>query len=435
MTKLEQLKQLVSDLDSLQWLPAATIADNQSRDLASLVHHHAEFSPQFKQRLEENNLMPSDIDDVHKIKKLPLLSKRDIQTAGTSFYATEIPESDQPTGMVKTSGSTGETITVQATNRVAMWYHANTMREQQWHARDPMSKITNIRAHFEQYAQLPNWGQPFTFFSNTGPMQAIPIRVPLEQQADLIRDFGTNILMSYPNSLSALCDVWKATGFDVPTLKHLRSIGETVTDAVRDTVRSVTGLEIVDVYSSQEAGNMAAQCPDSGLYHVMSENIIMEIIGDDDQPVGPGETGRVIITDLHNFASPMIRYDIGDWAEACEPCKCGRGLMTFRRVMGRNRNMLQHPDGTRNWPMVGYHAFDTLDFIVRKFQVIQQTLLDIDYNIVTDHPLTAEQEAALLAIAQSRLGAEFNIRVIRHAESWPILPNGKHEEFICRVKP
>jgi phenylacetate-CoA ligase len=52
----------------------------------------------------------------------------------------------------------------------------------------------------------------------------------------------------------------------------------------------------------------------------------------------------VVVTTLHNFATPLIRYDIGDYAAIGEPCTCGRGLPVLTRILGRVRNMLALPN-------------------------------------------------------------------------------------------
>jgi phenylacetate-CoA ligase len=54
-----------------------------------------------------------------------------------------------------------------------------------------------------------------------------------------------------------------------------------------------------------------------------------------------------VVTPLHNFAMPLIRYAIGDYAEAGPPCACGRGLPVLARILGRARNLLTLPHGER----------------------------------------------------------------------------------------
>ena len=97
------------------------------------------------------------------------------------------------------------------------------------------------------------------------------------------------------------------------------------------------------MYSSQEVGYIALECPTGESYHVQAENVLVEVLDDQDRPCSPGDVGRVVVTALHNFATPLLRYDIGDYAEVGAPCPCGRGLPALRRIMGRQRNMALLP--------------------------------------------------------------------------------------------
>jgi hypothetical protein len=83
--------------------------------------------------------------------------------------------------------------------------------------------------------------------------------------------------------------------------------------------------------------------------------------------------------------------------------------------------------------MVGMYNFDELDFIIRKYQVIQHSKEMIEYKIVTDDPITEAQREALIAIARKALGDAFTYTVTRYEKEWPLPPNGKFEEFVCKV--
>src|SRR5690606_36464707 len=108
---------------------------------------------------------------------------------------------------------------------------------------------------------------------------------------------------------------------------------------------------VLDTYGCQEAGKLALACPE-GRYHVCVESVLLEIIDDAGAPVGPGGEGWVVITSLFNYATPFIRYRLGDRAVAGdgEPCPCGRTLPVIARILGCARNMLVMPDGSRRWP-------------------------------------------------------------------------------------
>ena len=127
----------------------------------------------------------------------------------------------------------------------------------------------------------------------------------------------------------------------------MRTFGEILEPVCRATCQQVFGVKVVDMYSSQEVGYIALQCPEHEHYHVQAENLLVEVLAEDGRGCGPGEVGRVVVTTLHNFAMPLLRYDIGDYAEVGASCPCGRGLGVLTRILGRQRNLLVLPDGRR----------------------------------------------------------------------------------------
>ena len=210
-----------------------------------------------------------------------------------------------------------------------------------------------------------------------------------------------------------------------------RTRGTGIVSGLRTDARRVFGVDVVDNYSSQEGGIMAIQCPEAGTYHV-AEHILIEVVDTDGHPCAPGETGRILMTDLINYATPLIRYEIGDYAEVGAPCPCGRPLATIRRFLGRERNLVLLPDGSRRWPLVGFHRWNEV-FPVRQFQFIQEDRHTVTAKMSATGRPTAEQEATLATIIQESLGHPFTIRFQWQEEPLPRGPGGKFEEFQCRA--
>jgi phenylacetate-CoA ligase len=164
----------------------------------------------------------------------------------------------------------------------------------------------------------------------------------------------------------------------------------------------------------------------------MSESLIVEVLDNDGNACAEGETGRVVITDLQNFATPLIRYTLGDYAEVGGVCPCGRGLHTLRRILGRERNLILRPDGTRHRPTFGILKMHEV-VAVRQFQFIQHDLETIEVRLVTEASIHAEQENKLRAIIQKNMGYKYKINFTYFDQRIPLPPSGKFEEFICKV--
>jgi len=83
--------------------------------------------------------------------------------------------------------------------------------------------------------------------------------------------------------------------------------------------------------------------------------------------------------------------------------------------------------------MVGMYDFDKLDFLVRRYQVVQHSLTDIEYRIVVDEPVSESQQQDLINLAAAAMGSEFTYQVTQQTSDFAVNPNGKFEEFVCKI--
>ncbi|HMH48732.1 MAG TPA: AMP-binding protein [Candidatus Acidoferrum sp.] len=426
------LAALVLHLEATQWMAPPELAASQHRQLVVVAEHAARHAPLFRRRLARAHVEPRDLLSPDGLRKVPLLHRRDLQSAGPELYCTDVPPSHLPLEETRTSGSTGEPVVVKRTAVDQLFWSAMTIRDHLWHERDVGKGLSVIRATIQSYSRVASWGPPMSTLFATGPSQRIPITTSAEQQLDWLAAFKPNNLVIYPASLDALARFCGQRQVVLPGLQHIRTIGETLPPAVRALASAAFGAKVEDVYSSQEMGVIAIECPSSGLYHVMAEALIVEVVDDAGRTCKDGEVGRVVATALHNFATPLIRYDIGDYAEVAGPCPCGRGLPTLRRILGRERNLIVMPDGTRHWPLVGFHRFQEIGPI-RQYQFIQHDRERIEVRLVSEAPLSAAQEAELSAVIQDALGHPFVLSFTYFAGAIPRGPGGKFEEFVCNV--
>jgi phenylacetate-CoA ligase len=213
----------------------------------------------------------------------------------------------------------------------------------------------------------------------------------------------------------------------------VRTIGETLTSEVRELCATAWGAAVSDVYSCEESGYIAIQCGEHHNYHIQSENVLLEIVDEAGHACGPGQTGRVLITTLRNYATPLIRYELGDYAELGEPCPCGRGLPVIRRILGRTRNRLIMPDGESCFPYLGDRAdYREITTDIRKFQFVQRSLEEIELKLVLGKPLDQSQERRMQELVRCNLGAHFKV-LLTYPEDIAKTGRGKYEEFVSLV--
>jgi phenylacetate-CoA ligase len=426
------LAALMRQLDDTQWMDTASLTAMQFRQLGQVAAHCARQSPHFQGRLRRAGLEPRDLLTPEGLQRLPVLTRRDLQS-GENVFCAELPTGHAPVFDARTSGSTGEPVAVRRTSVSHLDWLAMTLREHLWHKRDFRGRLCAIRANISAPGSLANWGAPASLLFDTGPSIGIPISTDIASQIRLIADFAPDNLLVYPNNLKAIMQECTARGISLPGLRHIRSIGETLSPHLREEAAAFFHARVADCYSSQEVGYLACECPDAPLYHVMAETVIVEVLDENAAPCREGQVGRVVVTDLHNFATPLIRYDIGDYAEVGPPCPCGRGLPTLKRILGRERNLVLLPDGTRHWPLVGYAKYREIA-PVNQFQLVQEDRDNVVVRLVTERPLTSGEEDALGSHIQESLGFAFALRFVYFDGRIPAGPMGKFEEFICKLR-
>lgn len=427
-----------AQLDETQWLPVAELRRLQLAQLDLLLRHAHATSPGWRARLEAAGYRPDRPLAEDTFARLSVLRREDLQREEEALRCAQVPQAHGTLTTAATSGSTGRPVRVQKTGLCDLFWQALTLREHRWHHRDLSGKLAVIR-HFKQPGveppaghRLDVWGPSTNVAYRTGPSSLLTIWADPRAQAKWLRRENPDYLLTYPSNLRALARLFERRQKRLPKLREIRTVSEMLTPDVKAYAERVFGVPITDVYSSQEVGYVAAQC-DQHRYHVQSEACRVEVLDDAGRPCGPGEVGRVVVTPLHNFAQPLLRYDLGDLAEVGEPCSCGRGLPVLARVLGRVRNLLVYPDGHRAWPLFRDDRFAEIA-PVRQYQLVQKTLEHLELRLVADRPLTGSEEDALRAILVDRLRHPFRITFAYPSEI-PRSAGGKYEDFRSEVDP
>lgn len=427
---------LLWQLERSQWWSADALRAHQMRQLAVVLEHAAKQVPFYRNRLAGLDLASCSTPDGWA--GLPILTRADIQAAGPQLRAEAMPREHGRFHEVQTSGSTGQPIRAFGSDITAFFWNVLTLRGHLWHKRDFSGKLASIRVLDDgvgappRGTPVPAWGPATDVAWVTGPSTLLNLATAsVSQQAEWLQRESPDYLLTHPSNLAALVRAMGPRPAVLPKLREVWTIAESLDEGVRRFVEEEWQLRVVDTYSSKECGYLATQCPVAGHYHVHAESVLVEILDDTGRPAEPGEVGRVVISTLHNYATPLLRYEIGDYAEVGLPCACGRGLPTLRRIVGRRRNMLTLPNGEKRWPRCGYDQF--MDIVpVRQLRLIQRALRTIDAEIVTERPLTESEIAALVGVVREALGHPFEIRLVYVSEI-PRGPGGKFEEFLSAI--
>jgi phenylacetate-CoA ligase len=314
-----------------------------------------------------------------------------------------------------------------------MW-QGLTFRDDRWHERDYGGRLVAIRSgRYEQdplaVSDFPTWGlKTAMYLFKTGPMTVFYHVMPIPRQVELLEARSPHYLVIYPSNARALCRYARRRPVRLPDLRAVLTYGEPVPADVRAACRETWGVPVHDIYCCEELGYIATQCPRYEHYHVPSETILVEILDDQGRPCAPGQLGRVVLTPLHSFAMPLIRYAIGDYAEVGAPCPCGRGLPVLQRIPGRQRNRVVLPDGRLTWPDISALWAAIPD--VEQIQLIQRSQDHVEVRYAREQPLSPVEEHACGQRIHQALGYPFRL-TFTSQDTIARQPNGKYETFIA----
>jgi phenylacetate-CoA ligase len=389
--------------------------------------HATETVPYWREHLGAEWRDPQLGLDWNRFQQLPLLTRADLQRLGDALLSRRIPPEHGGLTSSETSGSTGRPIKRYGTAVTEFFWRAFTLREHLWHARDFSGRLAAIRLKVEQ-GESKGWGPATDVAFDTGPCALLNLRTDIDAQLDWLQAQAPQYLITHASNLLWLAQRSVERGIRLPGLLQARSYGGALPQGTRAAVRRAWGVGLADLYTAEEVGYIALQCPHHEHYHLQSENLIVEIIDAAGRPCAPGQIGRVVVTTLHNFAMPLIRYELGDYAETAAACACGRGLPVLRHIMGRERNILRLPDGRRHWPSFPSEKWAHVAPI-RQLQLVQKSRQDIRVRIVAPRDLSDDEASRLVEVLRNCLGHPFRMTIER-VDEIARAGNFKFEDFV-----
>jgi phenylacetate-CoA ligase len=418
-------------LEETQWSPEVEILERQLALADELISYCNKQSLWLQDRLAADQASSRTISDFAAFQRLPITTKDDLQRAGDRLFCRTSPRAHGYSTRYMTSGSTGQPTVVRRTCLNETDLFAMTLRDHDWHRRDYGLPDCAVRSRATQPILMPDWASPVKLLFDSVPSLILPLAWDLRRLNKAIQDFRPGYLQLFPSVLRGLLGYLRDTGEAISSLRQIRTYGEVLTEDERKAASKLLGTPVVDNYCSQEVGIIACQCPETSVLHVSSEFLLVEVIREDGYHCEPGEVGRVLVTDLHNFATPIIRYDLGDYAEVAPPCHCGRKGLTLSRVLGRRRNLMLLPDGNYCWPRLG-HLFREYEKIVpvKQFRVFQHGPNEIEVWLVTAGASADADGSVLRRLIREITGYEFFLRVRVFDDVLPRSASAKTQDFV-----
>ena len=333
------------ELERSQFFSAEEVQALQLQRLRLLLEHAYRRCPFYREQFRSIGLSPDDIRSLDDLRLLPPLEKRDIQEHSDKMVAMGWPQEDL--FLDHTGGSTGTPIAFYSSRERRCWGKTATRRHNGWAGWEIGDRVAYV------------WGAPRDLPSNAWRSRLINALMgqqifldtghldepKLVAFQEALIQFRPKMIQAYARSLALFARILRERGWKPPRPDAIVTSAEVLEPADRQLIEEVFGCPVFNRYGCREVGVIASECPAHRGLHTAAEGLLVEVVHGND-PVAPGESGTILVTDLLNLAMPLIRYRIGDmgvWEEG--QCPCGRGLPRLRQVAGRVTDFLVGADG------------------------------------------------------------------------------------------
>lgn len=431
-TTLAHLK----EMERVQFMSRQQIEQLQLDRLRTMLTHAYRHSPFYTKRLDEAGIVPASIQNFDDILNLPVLTKKDIQQSLDSLRARNYPvESLVPN---KTGGSTGSPLQFYHDKDRLFSRKAATIRHNRWAGWDIGMKTASFWGHRQDIAGMASVG--FTlrsiFLDRLAILDTSSItREKLAEFKTRLRSYRPGVYIAYANSMFLFARFLKETNStDHHRPKAIITSAEVLEPDQRSLIESVFECKVYDRYGSRETSVLASECDHHSGLHIGAEGFLMEFLREG-RPAKPGETGKVVVTDLLNFGMPFIRYQIEDTGiPITESCGCGRGLPLMKMAGGRTTDFLVTPSGkiVSGASLTIYLIANTPG--VAQAQLIQEKKDEVVFKIVRGEKFSDASLAFLAAEIPKYLGTDVKYQ-IEYVDTIPVESSGKYRFSISKVDP
>jgi phenylacetate-CoA ligase len=409
-----------------QWWNKEQIKDYQEMKLRNLIKHSIQTVPYYNDLFKRLGLKAEDIQTHNDLKKLPILTKAIMKKEGIeAFKSYAIPKRDML--LSSSSGSTGEPLQFYVTKNSASILRATDIRGWYWMGYKLGDKYVKLsmNSRSSRIKKIQDFFNRCLYLSST----------QLTKQAfnniiDKLEKYDPKFIRGYPAPFFFLSEiVEKRKGINFPNLLAISTTGSTLNSDVREKIQKIFKVKIYDSYGC-EGGASFNQCENLSHYHPAEEYAISEFIEDNFTKNDPDKAKRHITTDLHNFATPFIRYDTQDYFVLGEKtnCKCGRNFLNILKIKGTDCDILITPSGkyliSENF--TGYHGWAPS---VEQYQVYQDKLNLIYIRLVVNKLFNNTVKNELSNYWKDYIGHDVEL-IFEIVDEIKLTPSGKRRILI-----
>ena len=391
-------------------LTRAQIVAFQERKLRSLFAHAHRRVPYYRELLERAGIGPREIRGLEDLAAIPVSTSQAFRTRPLDQIIAAGVNRDRLV-VHNTSGSSGRPFTV----RRGYWeehllnlFRIRAMRALGVRFSDRSAQVvltSGIGDSAKLSTTLPRrLRRAMGIFRD----HQIDCLQPPEVIVDQLERLAPDIIAGYPAVISMLAPLFASRSSRVRAPRLVLTGAESLFPFKRQLIQRGFGARVFDTYGANECNLLAWECPVTGQYHTCDDSVVVEILRDG-RHARPGEAGEVVITCLHSYAMPFIRYSLGDIAtRGAEVCPCGQPFSTLTDIRGRLDDYFLLPDGRSIHPYeIDIPAIISREeTFVRQYRLVQERVDRVVLEVVPARPASQDELDDIRSAASSALGPE-----------------------------
>lgn len=435
--KGEYAARALEELSESQWKSQNDLLSNQWQLVMRTVNKAVREVPYYRKSYEDIGWdINRKIFSYEEFLNFPKVEKESLRDNLTEFLN---PNYRGRVTLGRTSGSTGQSLTLYYNSEHESCSDAGRWRAKDWWGIRPGSRHVTI------------WGRPFTgyrdqlsqraksYLMNTLLFSAFDLNEEtLENIWEKIFHFKPSIIYGYPSAIFPLSVYIKENNkqADRLGLKVIMTTAETITSQQRLFIEEVFGCKTANEYGCSETGGFVYECPNDG-WHISSEHTFIEFLDHKGKPKAPGQTGEIYITHLKNDYMPLIRYKVGDMGASLPGiCACGRGLPLMKVSVTKESDIFK----LSNQRTYSSEIFDYINLAVSKtypnailqFRVIQKTLGNFQIEFISGSELWDRGKELFGRKMKEELGKDIRVD-FKKVDKIMREPSGKLRYFISEI--
>nr|MBN2277842.1 phenylacetate--CoA ligase family protein [candidate division Zixibacteria bacterium] len=366
-------------LKANQSLSLSELNHRQLVRLNNLLDHTYHHVPYYRELFSKNGLVINgriQLQSLAELAQIPFLTKDIIRDTGENLRADD--HVTRKSFINSSGGSTGQPVVMRQDEAYTIADTANLLLLKDWRGVDPFDSEIFI------------WGAERDTFGGKKPLSMriadfLRNRIILSsfrmtdsdkrEFIELLNHHRPAMIRTYADSIYELARFIREHNLRIAPQHLIHTAASNLHDFMRRDIEQVFQCPVFNHYGGREVGAIASECPAHDGLHIMMEHNLLEVVGPDGQPCRSGDEGEIVVTNLNNYSTPLIRYRIGDLGimKEYEPCPCGCNYPRLQKVIGRVTDVFKNSKGHTIFPEYFIRLIRLLNHNggIRKFQFIQ----------------------------------------------------------------